>query len=101
MVTRPGAGAAEAADVRAAAARRWARARRCDTLFGHAGLHWVYNVGAFAVAAAGFGMLYVVQFVPIMWRDIAGSIRHTFDLLNNETDTECVSACVYAGVCAC
>ena len=39
------------------------------------------------VAGIGIFLLYVVQFVPIMQRDILGSIRHTLDLVNNETDS--------------
>lgn len=61
--------------------------KQCSTLFGHARLHWVWNVVTVVIAGAGVFLLYVVQFVPIMQRDILGSIRHTLDLVNNETDS--------------
>jgi len=62
--------------------------KKCATLFGHARMHWLWNVGTVILCGGGGYLLYVVQFEPIFQRDIAGSIRHVLDLVNNETDSE-------------
>jgi hypothetical protein len=62
--------------------------RRCRTLFGHAGLRWWWNALVVVGGAVSLALLWAVQFLPILARDLVGSTYHAVDWLNNESDSE-------------